>query len=39
MLPKREVSIDNGKCFICKSTSQDLRNVGDVEHIKEDMNF
>ena len=27
---KRSVSIDNGKCFICKSTSKDLRNPGDV---------
>ena len=25
---KRRVSIDNGKCFICKSTSKDLRNPG-----------
>ena len=27
---KIRVSIDNGKCFICKSTSKDLRNPGDV---------
>ena len=27
---KRRVSIDNGKCFICKSSSKDLRNPGDV---------
>ena len=27
---KRRVSIDNGKCFICKSTSKDLLNPGDV---------
>ena len=27
---KRRVSIDNGKCFICKSTSNDLRNPRDV---------
>ena len=27
---KRRVSIDNEKCFICKSTSKDLRNPRDV---------
>ena len=27
---KQRVSIDNAKCFICKSTSKDLRDPGDV---------
>ena len=27
---KRRVSIYNGKCFICKSTSKDLHNPADV---------
>ena len=29
-LPKKRVSIDNRKCFICKSASKDLRNPGDI---------
>ena len=30
VIKKRRISIDNGKCFICKSTSKYLRNPGDV---------